>query len=113
MTVLAITKIGRVHTEDGATQIACILSAEGAISPAVGDNLKLLAPPPPPERCPLTPPELECLRALAEGKVYKEIALDRRRSISTIRTQLHSVYNKLGVRDRAQAVLLAASKGWL
>ena len=38
---------------------------------------------------------------------------DLGRSASTIRTQLHSSYKKLGVRDRAQAVLLAHDHGWL
>jgi DNA-binding NarL/FixJ family response regulator len=34
-------------------------------------------------------------------------------SVSTVRTHLHNVYRKLGVPDRAQAVLRAAEKGWL
>jgi putative nucleotidyltransferase with HDIG domain len=63
--------------------------------------------------CPLSKAELVALRGLADGKAYKEIAGDLDRSPSTIRTQLHSTYKKLGVRDRAQAVLLATEHGWL
>src|SRR3954452_687880 len=57
--------------------------------------------------CPLSNAELVALRGLAGGHTYKELAAELRRSRSTIRTQLHNAYKKLGVRDRAQAVLLA------
>jgi putative nucleotidyltransferase with HDIG domain len=63
--------------------------------------------------CPLSSRELEILRRLAEGKLYKEIAAVLRLSTSTVRTHLHSVYAKLGVADRAQAVLMATERGWL
>jgi putative nucleotidyltransferase with HDIG domain len=63
--------------------------------------------------CPLTPAELAIVRLLAKGKVYKQIAEELDRSSSTIRTHLHNAYRKLGVYDRAQAVLLASEHGWL
>jgi DNA-binding NarL/FixJ family response regulator len=50
---------------------------------------------------------------LGEGKLYKQIAQELHRSTSTIRTHLHNAYRKLGVYDRAQAVLLAERHGWL
>ena len=53
------------------------------------------------------------LRRLAEGKVYKQIALELSLSTSTVRTHLHNTYCKLGAVDRAQAVLLATQRGWL
>jgi DNA-binding NarL/FixJ family response regulator len=58
-------------------------------------------------------PELEILRRLAEGKVYKQIAGEIGLSTSTVRTHLHNTYAKLGAVDRAQAVLLATQRGWL
>jgi putative nucleotidyltransferase with HDIG domain len=76
-------------------------------------------PGPPPERrratspCPLSGRELEVLKRLAEGKVYKQIALELDLSTSTVRTHLHNVYGKLGAVDRAQAVLIASERGWL
>ena len=50
---------------------------------------------------------------LAEGKVYKQIALELDLSTSTVRTHMHNIYGKLGAVDRAQAVLLATERGWL
>jgi putative nucleotidyltransferase with HDIG domain len=65
------------------------------------------------EPSPLSPRETEALRGLAEGKVYKAIAHDQGLSTSTVRTHLHNVYSKLGVLDRAQAVLRATEMGWI
>jgi putative nucleotidyltransferase with HDIG domain len=63
--------------------------------------------------CPLSSRELDVLRRLAEGKVYKQIAQDLELSASTVRSHLHNVYGKLGALDRAQAVLMATEQGWI
>ena len=63
--------------------------------------------------CPLSTREVEVLKRLAEGKVYKQIALELSLSASTVRTHLHNIYGKLGAVDRAQAVLMATERGWL
>jgi putative nucleotidyltransferase with HDIG domain len=63
--------------------------------------------------CPLSSREVEVLKRLAEGKVYKQIAHELSLSTSTVRTHLHNIYGKLGAVDRAQAVLLATERGWL
>lgn len=63
--------------------------------------------------CPLSSREVEVLRRLAEGKVYKQIAHELELSTSTVRTHLHNVYGKLGAVDRAQAVLMATERGWI
>lgn len=63
--------------------------------------------------CPLSRRELDVLRKLAEGKVYKQIAGELDLSTSTVRTHLHNTYAKLGAADRAQAVLTATSRGWI
>ncbi|MFL5782122.1 MAG: HDOD domain-containing protein [Thermoleophilaceae bacterium] len=63
--------------------------------------------------CPLSNRELDVLKQLAEGKVYKQIALELTLSTSTVRTHLHNTYAKLGAVDRAQAVLVATQRGWL
>jgi len=65
------------------------------------------------EPCPLSGRELDVLRELASGKVYKQIAAELSLSASTVRTHLHNVYGKIGAVDRAQAVLIATSKGWI
>ena len=65
------------------------------------------------EPCPLSTREVDALRGLAEGKVYKQIAQELSLSVSTVRTHLHNVYKKIGAVDRAQAVLIARDRGWL
>ena len=65
------------------------------------------------EPCPLSSRELDVLRHLSEGMVYKQIASEMHLSVSTIRTHLHNVYGKIGAVDRAQAVLLARDRGWI
>lgn len=65
------------------------------------------------EPCPLSKRELDALRGLAEGRVYKEIATEMDLSASTVRTHLHNVYRKIGAADRAQAVLVARERGWV
>jgi len=65
------------------------------------------------EPCPLSNREVDALRGLAEGKVYKQIAQELTLSVSTVRTHLHNVYKKIGAVDRAQAVLIARERGWI
>ncbi len=65
------------------------------------------------EPCPLSSREVDVLRRLARGMVYKQIAGELGLSTSTVRTHLHNIYGKLGAMDRAQAVLIATERGWL
>jgi putative nucleotidyltransferase with HDIG domain len=63
--------------------------------------------------CPMSSREVDVLRRLAKGMVYKQIASELGLSTSTVRTHLHNVYGKLGAMDRAQAVLIATERGWI
>jgi len=63
--------------------------------------------------CPMSSREVDVLRRLAKGMVYKQIAGELGLSTSTVRTHLHNVYGKLGAMDRAQAVLIATERGWI
>jgi putative nucleotidyltransferase with HDIG domain len=63
--------------------------------------------------CPMSSREIDVLRRLARGMVYKQIASELGLSTSTVRTHLHNVYGKLGAMDRAQAVLIATERGWI
>ncbi len=63
--------------------------------------------------CPMSAREVEVLRRLAQGMVYKQIAGELGLATSTVRAHLHNVYGKLGAMDRAQAVLIATEHGWL
>jgi putative nucleotidyltransferase with HDIG domain len=69
--------------------------------------------PRPVEPCPMSAREIDVLRRLARGMVYKQIASELGLSTSTVRTHLHNVYGKLGAMDRAQAVLIATERGWI
>ena len=63
--------------------------------------------------CPMSAREVDVLKRLAKGMVYKQIASELGLSTSTVRTHLHNVYGKLGAMDRAQAVLMATERGWI
>ena len=52
---------------------------------------------------PLSPQELRVLRLLVAGRSNQEIALEHIVSINTIRTQVQSIYRKLGVNNRVGA----------
>lgn len=65
------------------------------------------------QKSPLSKKQRDALRGLAGGKTYGEIAHELGLAPSTIRSHVHSVYTKLGVVDRAQAVLAANERGWL
>jgi putative nucleotidyltransferase with HDIG domain len=65
------------------------------------------------EPSPLTPMQQKVLVGLRRGMTYKQIAVDLQVSESTVRSHLHKTYERLGVVDRAQAVLLAQDRGWI
>jgi len=65
------------------------------------------------EPSPLTPMQQKVLVGLRRGLTYKQIAVDLQVSESTVRSHLHKTYERLGVVDRAQAVLLAQDRGWI
>jgi putative nucleotidyltransferase with HDIG domain len=62
---------------------------------------------------PVSGRQLQILGLLREGKTYKQIAAELELSASTVRNHLHLVFGRLGVVDRAQAVLLASERGWI
>jgi DNA-binding NarL/FixJ family response regulator len=59
----------------------------------------------------LTKRELEILALLAKGFLYKEIADQLGISLSTVRAHLHTVYEKLHVQSRTEAVVKYLGKG--
>jgi DNA-binding NarL/FixJ family response regulator len=58
----------------------------------------------------LTSRELEILRLLAKGHMYKEIADHLAISMSTVRTHVTAVYEKLHVHSRTQAAMKLAER---
>lgn len=57
--------------------------------------------------------ELEVLRLAARGQRTREIAEAMSLSTRTVESHFTSIYNKLGVSGRTEAVLHAASHGWV
>jgi DNA-binding NarL/FixJ family response regulator len=59
----------------------------------------------------LTPREAEILKLLATGLANRQIAHRLRISDKTVRNHLSNLYDKLGIYDRLQAVLVAVRTG--
>ena len=59
----------------------------------------------------LTERELAVLRLLARGRSNSEIAAELYLSETTVKTHVTHVFGKLGLRDRAQAVVMAYESG--
>jgi len=59
----------------------------------------------------LTPREQEVLRQLTTGRSNKEIAEELFISEKTVKSHLNSIFRKLNVTRRLQAILYAISKG--
>jgi DNA-binding NarL/FixJ family response regulator len=62
---------------------------------------------------PLTQREQEILALIAAGKSNQEIATTLYITPGTVRVHVHTIIQKLGVRDRTQAAVLAIQKKWI
>lgn len=62
---------------------------------------------------PLTRREQEILALIATGKSNQEIAANLYITPGTVRVHVHTIIQKLGVRDRTQAAVLAIQKKWV
>jgi DNA-binding CsgD family transcriptional regulator len=60
---------------------------------------------------PLTVRERQVLEQLARGGTYQETAAALRVSVNTVRTHVRSIYEKLAVATRTEAVLRAMRLG--
>lgn len=62
---------------------------------------------------PLTARELQVLQCAAEGLANKEIAVQLQISEHTVKYHLSSLYSKMGVSSRTEAVRTGTRQGWL
>ncbi|HLG71506.1 MAG TPA: response regulator transcription factor [Chloroflexota bacterium] len=60
---------------------------------------------------PLSAREISVLRLVAEGKRHKDIARELSISDRTVGNHVNNIYSKLGIEDRAQAIVYAIKKG--
>lgn len=94
-----------------------VAAGEALLSPSVTRRLieafaRTPAPAPlPPLADPLTERETEVLLAMASGASNAELAARLYISQETVRTHVKRVLHKLGVRDRAQAIVYAYESG--
>ncbi|WP_128382307.1 response regulator [Streptomyces cavernae] len=84
---------------------------EAVLSPTVAT--RLLGQVRKPTPAPLSQRELEVLELIAQGSTNREAAKRLFISETTVKTHLLHVYAKLGVNDRAAAVAVAFSRGYL
>jgi DNA-binding NarL/FixJ family response regulator len=81
-------------------------AGDALISPQITLRLlRRLAPPAEPTARPLVPlsnRELQIARVIAKGRTNHEIAAELFISLSTVKTHLASIQNKLGVRNRLE-----------
>ncbi len=62
---------------------------------------------------PLTDREMEVLQCLAQGYTNKEAALHLGISSQTIKFHVSSIFSKLGVNNRTEAVSAGVRMGWV
>lgn len=65
------------------------------------------------ENNPLTERERDVLRMASEGKTSKEISSELFLSPGTVRNYISEIINKLGVKNRTEAVTVAKEKRWI
>jgi DNA-binding NarL/FixJ family response regulator len=56
--------------------------------------------------------EMDVLELLVQGLSNKQIAKELFIDETTVKTHLHRIFEKLNVRDRTQAAILALQRGW-
>lgn len=56
--------------------------------------------------------EMEVIRKAAQGETNKDIANELSISVRTVQAHLRSIFTKLGVGSRSEAVLYCLKKGW-
>ena len=66
---------------------------------------------PPPLLQKLTKTERVVIKLMAEGYIYKEIAVQLGISLETVRTHSRRIFKKLNVHSRAEAILLYINAG--
>jgi DNA-binding NarL/FixJ family response regulator len=99
------------HAEDVVAAIRAVARGEIVLHPAVAGPFLVRGRRS--EREPLTDRELEILRLAARGQRTRDIADHLSLSVRTVEAQFTGIFNKLGVSTRTEAIVHAASRGWV
>jgi DNA-binding NarL/FixJ family response regulator len=107
---------GYLTKDAGAEEIRAAVEAvargEAALDPAIQHHvLAAVSEPAAPAPDDLTPREVEVLGLIAEGLTNAEIAERLVVSLATVKSHVNHIFAKIGVRDRAQAVVYAYANG--
>jgi len=100
--------------EDICDTVAAVARGETRLSPEVqGELIRQIQMRAVDDRPALSPREAEVLTLIADGLSAPDIARDLHLSPATVKSHLQSLYDKLGVSDRAAAVASAMRAGLL
>jgi DNA-binding NarL/FixJ family response regulator len=96
--------------------IRIVAGGEALLSPAITKRVierftRIAHPPPPKELDELTEREVDVLRLIVRGLSNAEIGQELYISDATVKTHITHILQKLGLRDRVQAVVLAHETG--
>jgi DNA-binding NarL/FixJ family response regulator len=102
--------------EDLASAVRAVAAGQAALHPAIARRVieRFVAsahPEPRPLPAELSSREVEVLRLVARGMTNLEIAGELFVSEATVKTHVHNIFVKCGLRDRTQAVILAYETG--
>ncbi len=97
--------------EDIRAAVEAVARGEAVLDPAVQHHVIAAVSTPPEPTHDLTPREAEVLGLIAEGLTNAEIADRLVVSNATVKSHVNHIFAKIGVRDRAQAVVFAYSNG--
>lgn len=101
------------HADELISAIHAAARGETVLQGSVGRTLLARAQSPGGQHDVLTERELEILRLAAHGARTKQIAAQLMVSSRTVEAHLTSVFNKLGVSSRTEAIMYAAAHGWI
>ena len=101
------------HASEVVAAIGAVAGGQLVLHPGVARHVLGRRADAVPARDTLSPRELEVLRLAARGGRTRDIADDLSVSVRTVEACFTNIFNKLGVATRAEAIILAASRGWI
>jgi DNA-binding NarL/FixJ family response regulator len=101
------------HSDELVASIHAAARGDTVLQGSVGRTLLARAQAPAGQHELLSSRELEVLRLAAHGARTKEIAGQLGLSSRTVEGHLTSIFNKLGVSSRTEAIMYAAARGWV